>query len=105
MKRGRETKWTVDWPYNRQLPKVGDIVKRMTATNADGGTWQVTGVRRVKVRKPLEPGYCIRFKLTVQYLSEASGRQIDWSMFERRRAPRPPRSPAPITADPFSPLL
>lgn len=105
MRRGRDTLWTVDWPYNREHPKVGDVVKRMTPTNADGGTWQVTGVRRVKVRKPLEPGYCIRFKLTVRCLPEDFDGDPNWCMNERRRPPRPRPPVASIANDPFSPLL
>ncbi|WP_238345979.1 hypothetical protein [Luteimonas saliphila] len=100
MKRRGGTRWTVDW-IREAPPEVGQVVHRMTATNACGGWWRIASVRAVRIRKPLDPGYTGRYAVAADYLGDsAPDAPADWTLYAHPR-----QRPWPKPPDRFSPLL
>lgn len=110
MKRGRTTSWRVDWTHSWP-PAAGQVVKRLTATNQDGGYWRITGVRQINVRTRLPYGYTGRWSVHVEYIGDRYDDPVAWTChaWGKRNPAPPPAQPFPkpkdISEDRFSPLL
>ncbi len=97
MKRGRDTRWYVDWAGQPDEPLPGHVVARLTPTQ-QCSYWRVLAVHTVKTRAPIKPPHVARYRVTVEFIAARlpDGMRVDWSLSCYPRKPK---------RDRFSPLL
>lgn len=98
MKRGPHKRWSVDWSGDGE-PRVGDIVRHVTAVTKVCSFWRVTDVRLVRHVAPLPEGCVARYKVSVEPRGEHVPQAVAWTL---QAWPRKAKTP---DTDKFSPLL